>query len=328
MDFVKFNYIISVADLRSISLAAKKCFISQPALTRCINKIEEELGVKLFDRTTSPLTLTYAGERYLAGIRNLCAMKYALDKEMEDISQLRKGRMVVGIPNTRGTTWLPQILPLFQSKYPGIDLRLIEGTSDDLEKLLLKEEIDLILIATIPFGHPGLEFEIVATEQLMFVLPYNHPIFAEKTLEDHEWVLHFVKPEYFDNQPFISVTPAQGLYRAANQIFENLGIHPRMALETSNTSTAFYLASSGLGFTIAPVSSAYTERSEHRPVFCTFNDPPVERSIVVAYKKDRPVSLAMRQLIDIVKHQAAVCPALHVPSFDVTYDVCPASCAD
>jgi len=68
MEFTKYKYILAVAELRSISKAAAKCSISQPALTRSVNKIEDELGVKLFDRSTLPIRLTYAGERCIAQI--------------------------------------------------------------------------------------------------------------------------------------------------------------------------------------------------------------------------------------------------------------------
>lgn len=323
MDFDKFNYLITVADLRSISLAAKKCFISQPALTRCISKVEDDLGIKLFDRSSTPIALTYAGERYIAGIRNLCALKYELDKEMEDISQLKKGRITVGIPNTRSTTWLPQFLPIYQSKYPGIDLRLVESTSNGLEEMLLKEEIDLLLIGTLPIAHAGLEFEIIANEQIMFVFPSDYHLFKNKKLLAAPNVLHYIDPALLMGEPFISELPSQGLYRIANQIFNNLSIFPRTVLETGNVATALNLAQKGVGFTIAPVNCVLTERYEMPPVFCTLSDPPYERSIVIAYKKDRLVSFAARQLIDIVKHVAATCPALQIPHFDVVYDVCP-----
>lgn len=143
MDFNKVHYMIAVAELKSFSKAAEKCFISQPALTRCIKNMEEELGVKLFDRSCSPIRLTYAGERYLAGMREILAMKGRLDQEMAEIAAAKKDRLVLGMASTRCHTWLPRILPAFKAENPGVEVQLVEGNSLTLEQMLTKETIDI-----------------------------------------------------------------------------------------------------------------------------------------------------------------------------------------
>ena len=114
IDFNKLNYLMAVAKLQSFSKAAKECYVSQPALTRCVKNIEDELGVKLFDRSCAPIKLTYAGERYIAGMQQILDMKLKLDQEMSDIAARRRDRLTLGIPTTRSSTWLPRILPAFQ----------------------------------------------------------------------------------------------------------------------------------------------------------------------------------------------------------------------
>ena len=96
MDFVRFEYLIALDECKSFSRAAEKCFISQPALTKSINKLEESLGVRLFDRSKTPIALTYAGEHYLRGVRNIMAMKTQLDLEMAEIAGNRKEHLAVG----------------------------------------------------------------------------------------------------------------------------------------------------------------------------------------------------------------------------------------
>ena len=91
----------------------------------------------MFDRSTLPIRLTYAGERYIAGIKNMLAMKHQLDAEMEDIAGFKKRRLVIGIPSSFSSVWLPQILPPFLLKYPGTEIQIIEGLSQELEKLLV-----------------------------------------------------------------------------------------------------------------------------------------------------------------------------------------------
>ena len=158
LDFTKFRYVEAVAELKSFTKAAERLYISQPALTKSIGKLERELGVKLFDRTTTPVQLTYAGERYLAGMKNIAAMRYQLEKELEDISNMRKERLVVGIPDTRSQRWLPKILPAFLRERPGIDLRIIEERSTgQAEHQLAQGRIDLAVIVTLPMTTTGLD---------------------------------------------------------------------------------------------------------------------------------------------------------------------------
>lgn len=321
MDFVKYGYVVAVAELKSISKAAERCFISQPALTRSINKIEEELGVKLFDRSTTPLQLTYAGERYVAGIRNIMAMKTQLDREMAEISALRKVRLVLGIPYTRSSIWLPLILPAFLQKYPDIDIQIVEGISGELEESVVRERIDLLIVGTLPLTLPGIAYEEIAREQLMLLVPRNHDIFGGVCLDRDDDVLHFLDARLLDGQPYISTNPNQGLYKAGKQMFESLGIEPKTLVETQNPSTAMFLASEGLGFAITPISAYIRKKFKLRPVPCTLFDPPAERIMVVAYKNDRPLPQAARHFIDAIKTMAANTPSLHAPRFDVVYDI-------
>ena len=90
MEFVKLRYLIAVAEQRSFSKAAEKCFVSQPTLTRCVQNMEKSLGVSLFDRSCSPIQLTPAGEKYVAGVREILALKEKLDNEMAELTDRRQ----------------------------------------------------------------------------------------------------------------------------------------------------------------------------------------------------------------------------------------------
>ncbi|HWQ58747.1 MAG TPA: LysR family transcriptional regulator [Clostridia bacterium] len=326
MEFTKFHYVVTVAEMRSFSRAAEKLFISQPALTKSIAKLESELGVKLFDRSATPLQLTYAGERYIEGMKSVMAMKHQLDKELEDISNMRKGRLIVGIPYTRSNRWIPMILPSFFENCPGIDLKVEEGTASSLEQGLLHENIDLVVVTSLPFGVAGLEYEVFHEEELMVLCARKHPMFAGidfSRVDRRPDTLHYIRPERLDDQPYISATPEQGLYRAASQLFERFNLHPRAIVEVANTSTARTLASEGLGFCITPTHSAYAQKLKgHEVMFCTITDPPMTRSIIAAYKKGVPLSGAARRFIEITR-QVSRRKDLHVPSFEVVHDLEP-----
>ena len=108
-----YRYLLTVAQTRNITRAAEMLHISQPALTKAIRRQEKDLGVTLFDRSTTPLKLTYAGERFLESARKLLDIGTAMREEMKNIALGAKERVRLGITVERGTAWLPLILPQF-----------------------------------------------------------------------------------------------------------------------------------------------------------------------------------------------------------------------
>lgn len=325
MKFTKFYYVETVAELRSFSRAAEKLYISQPALTKSIGKLEAELGVKLFDRSVHPLQLTYAGERYLAGMRNIVAMQTQLDRELAEIANMQKGRLIVGIPGTRGPRWLSYILPVFLRDCPGIDIKISEGNTGVLEDKLVQEEIDIAIALSLPQMQANLEHEEIFQEQLMIMaspkLAMFHGMDLSQALQKR-FYLHYLPPEMLDGQPYIAAEPGQGLYRSATQLFERFSIHPQEIVTLSNTSTARDLAANGIGFTITPTGSAYSNKLAKRDLlFCSITDPPMTRTLVSSYKQGRELSPAAQRFLDITKAVAITEPNMQPVQFPLLHDL-------
>ncbi|MGI5933591.1 MAG: LysR family transcriptional regulator [Lawsonibacter sp.] len=326
LDFTKFHYVEMVAELKSFTKAAERLFISQPALTKSISKLERDLGVKLFDRTSTPVQLTYAGERYLAGMKNISVMSYQLDRELEEISNTRKERLIVGIPDTRSQRWLPKILPDFLQKRPGIDLRIVEAHSTGLvEKQLAQGTIDLAAVVTLPMTTAGLDYEVIYEEQLLLMASPQHPIFSEIDLTSvdlRQKVLHYLRPERLQDQPYIAYTVEQGLQRAANQLFTRFSIHPRQVLEISNTATARSLAQNNMGFIITTTNSVLTQkRNGHDAIYFTVTDPAMVRSVIVSYKRGQELSPAAQCFIKTIQDAARSVPELCPHTLPILHDL-------
>lgn len=316
MDFASLQYIVSVAELKSISKAANKHYITQPAMTKCINKIEQDLGLKLFDRSIIPIRLTYAGEKYIAGIKKVLAAKEGLDREMEEILSKKKDCIRFGIPSSRSAAWLPYILPPYLAAYPEVEVKIIEGTSTSLEKDLLSGAAD-VCITSLPIETGGISYEPIVEEQIMLVIAHNHPIFENKPVENIRYMLRYIDPKKLNGQSFITLTPSQGFYHTIHQIFEKHNIHPEVVLETPNANAAYSLAAKNMGITISSVKRALNNRSTPIPIFCTADDPPFSRTLVAAYKKDRELSIPAKNLVNMVKHTVNMHPSLKVPTFGV-----------
>lgn len=126
-------YIKTIADEGSMTRAAQKLFITQPSLSHCVMNIEQQLGTRLFTRTSGGLVLTYAGEKYYRMACEVLRVYAAFESEISEERALAQGRVTVGITNYLATTHLPRMLPAFHREHPGIEVRICEETTDQVE---------------------------------------------------------------------------------------------------------------------------------------------------------------------------------------------------
>ena len=131
INFLNLEYFLAAAEELNFTRAAKRLYISQQSLSNHISNMEKEFDVVLFNRT-SPLTLTYAGQALKVRARELLDLKDETYREIADIKDFSTGQLSIGVSHTRGRVILPEILPTYQSEFPGIELHLIEGNSSEL----------------------------------------------------------------------------------------------------------------------------------------------------------------------------------------------------
>lgn len=309
----KLEYIQTIADEGNITKAAKKLYVSQPALTIFLNKLEGELGVRLFERNRTPIRLTYAGERYLTEMRKIVRIEQALFQEFEEIAQNRRGHLTIGIGNARSDYWLPYIMPEFVRQFPNIEIKIVEGRSSTFEEGLINGTLDLAITA-LPMVSPDIDYEIISEEIIFLAVNQGNPI-LEGLDTSNTSVHHLLKidPKRLNGQKFICPSPGHGLYRCTMQLFERHGIRPGKIEEINNSDTAYHLACDGFGLVFTPDSSATPPFPSSQPVFCTVDDPPYTRKIIAAYSKDTGCSIIARHFIDVTKEVVSTCPALQIP---------------
>ena len=146
MEIRQFTYVSMVAECGSFTKAAARLFITQPALSNYINKLEEDLGVRLFDRSVTPVKLTYAGEQYLEYAKNGQILVEGLQRKMRDISQNQTGRLRLGFPSERIIYMLPLLLPVFQKEYPGVRIETVNGSGERLTEALMTGDVDFVFM--------------------------------------------------------------------------------------------------------------------------------------------------------------------------------------
>lgn len=301
MDSYKLKYVITIAEEQSISKAAKRLYVSQPALTKHINNLEKELGIKLFDRTATPIHLTYAGELFLSRARQILAVEHQMQLEFEEIAAMRRGRLNIGIGSSRGYFWLPHLLPPFMKQYPGIDVKICEGTNSYFEESLSKGTLDIAFYA-LPIESADLDYEEICDERILLFASPEEEILEGLDISKASFKNPlYVDPHRLSGARFFRLPPGSGLYRTTEQIMARHGIKPGSVMELTNSDTAYALAAEGLGVTFSPESCYFYPNYPKKPICCTVESPPFSRKIVAVYRKDTPLSPVKRNFIDLTK---------------------------
>ena len=168
MNFHSLDYFLVLAREKNFTRAAEALHITQQSLSSHIAGLEKELGCTLLVRRT-PLELTYAGRTFLRYAESIGQTRQAMEREFCDISENQKGELRVGIAYTRGRAIMPRLIPAFQRQYPNVEITLLEGSNDAIQKALLSGGIDLA-IAGFPRPLPGVVLEDYYLEHIVLCL--------------------------------------------------------------------------------------------------------------------------------------------------------------
>lgn len=294
MDLKPYEYILKVAELKSITKAAQSMYISQPYLSSYISRLEEDLGILLFDRNSKPIAPTLAGEKYINMANEILALHKDLKEEIINIENHSSGRLAIGIPRMRATFLLPHILPIFYDRFPNVELIIKEGSTQSLEELLKKGEISFAF-TPVPINRNDFDYEVLYDEELVLVTKKDLLIDYVKGNDTP------VSLDILKETPFVLSNIGRGLRTTLDIYFAHNKFKPVIRLETSSNETLLRLASKGIGITIVPHSiSLYSKPVE--PID-TFHLEPngLYWQIGIVYRKNSNLDYLANQFISICK---------------------------
>ena len=304
------DYIYEVYKERSFSIAAKNLYVSQPALSASVKKTEERLGFQIFDRSTSPITVTQEGQIYIESIEKIKRINDETLTKLSDIGKLKYGHITVCGENFVSSFIMPKIILEFSKKYPGIDIELIESNSPDLRLQILNETADLLIAHD--FDANAFDFEPLFSETLLLAVPTSFAIndtLKEKQLSVQDVIdgKHLlpdcpkVSLSHFKDEPFILLKRGNDTYRRANRLFEEQDFTPKnVVINLDQLITSYNMACAGLG--VIFVSDIVVKSSKQQGVvFYKLTGLSVYRTMQIGYKKNRYISKAMSEFIKIAK---------------------------
>ena len=285
-------YFKTIAQYGTITAAAKQLYISQPSLSQTLRQIEDEVGTPLFDRSTSPFHLTYAGERYLKAVEAMLDIETRLKEEIESIRRDDGGRLRLGISVTRAMQVLPDVIPIFTKSYPNVTIELTEAASASLEGLLQKGQIDLAL-AALEANEANIAYELIEKEsigilagkgsQLAQLVPSGTPISLEMV----------------EKEAFVSLDTSHSSRIIQDRLFRRYNIRPKILLETSSLEVARRVALKSGACMVLPDVYADEFVFNSGGAFYPLKDYENHRHFYACYHNDENTKKYIRDFVSI-----------------------------
>ncbi|MEJ1168848.1 LysR family transcriptional regulator [Variovorax sp. CCNWLW235] len=280
---------LAVYQMRQLSAAAQKLFVTQSAVSMLIRQLEEGLGTRLFDRTTRSLKPTAAAEEMLSTVERVLRDVDSLSADFRELSTLERGRVTLAITPTLAALLLPDAMRVFAEQHPKVRVLVNDCAPDQFISRILGEHVD--------FGigtpeRPGAEVETqrLMRDHLALVCRSDHPLANARVVRWSDLGRH----------PVITVRPGYGVRPLIDGTAADAGVMLDVVNEVSFLSTALWMTASGMGPSIMPSAFA---RAANDPslVIKVLSAPRVARDISVVTKRGHSLSAAARSFIDVLK---------------------------
>jgi len=247
MQLQEMRYVVTLAEQKSFSKAAKILYVSQPALSQSIKRLEEQLGVTLFVREVNNVYPTEAGSFAVKHAKTILEMT---DYLKDGLNQFRDVNCLhIGISTNYNKYYLPKIIPLFKTMCPDVKIEITEEKSQTLEQMTKEGKLDLCMLPS-PFIYPELEHTVIKKEEILLALPTDHPYNRSHPSDTHVNLLDF------KDENWIFLNRTHRFTMIALHICDVVGFHPNIIFESTSMDTVVNMirVGEGIGFVADAVS--------------------------------------------------------------------------
>lgn len=285
MDTKLIEYIIAIAEEKSLSKAAERLYLSQPALSQRLKKLEDELGTQLFVRERDGLTLTDAGRIYINGGHSILQIKREALHKISSLTHSSKNFLRFACAASSAL----ECIPAFRKDYPEIELMVRRSNSLSAKEDLIMGHADLGVLLTSSLQHSVLEYIPLWTGELLLAIPDGHPALLPEDIERGNY-------SALQNDYFVLTHAPSFVRNVEDQALRNMQIQPNIICEIEDDVSRRYMLNKGLGNAFVPSRLPHPEDTFH-----TYSlNPPLTFYIVAAYQKSISLSEPMKQLIRLL----------------------------
>lgn len=291
MNLRDFEYVIALAETGHFGQAAARCHVTQPTLSTQVAKLEDSLGVQIFERGKRRVFPTKAGEAIVAQTRTVLNEVRRLEDMARQPGYPLGGPFRLGAIPTVGPYLLPHLLPILRTHYSELKLFVSEHITERLVEMLLSTEVDAAILS-LPLEEPGLDQEAIMEEEFVAALPPDHPLAAKKTLQEADLV----------STDLLLLAEGHCMRRQTLKICQAYR-EKRYPFQASSIESLRQMVASGAGSTLLPTLAARGPFAETRVEIRPLQPPTPRRTLVLAWRSTFPKVEAMRALAELLRRE-------------------------
>ncbi len=309
MTIKELHYIHMIYQEKSFSKAASRLYMSQPALSTIVRRVERELGIRIFDRSTIPLTLTESGRIFIEAARRIGDVDMDMMNQLSDMKTMHSGHLSIGGSSFFCSYVLSEKIGEFRKLFPGIRIDLYESNIDVLKERILANELDLIM-ETAVFPEDGMKTCKVREEDIILGVPKQFPVngalaharYTDLMIRRHQPELPPNPPvslKYFESYPFIFLRRGNDLYSRGMEMCKNAGFRPNVVIYLDQMLTAHNIAAQGVGCVFLRSWMIPHLSGTDSLYYYAIDDALAVRHVYYAWKKGRYITKAMREFLQL-----------------------------
>lgn len=278
MTITQLYYVLAVAEHKNFTLAAEKCFVTQPTLSMQVQKLEEELDIQIFDRSKKPIQLTEVGQKIVTQARNIVNESDRIKDIVDQQKGYIGGDFRIGIIPTVMPTLLPMFMTNFINKYPKVNLIIEERPTEEIIRMLKNGQLDAAIAAT-PLNEETIKEIVLYYEPFVAYVPENNPAYHKKefSIEDLQMNLN-------------SILLLQDGHCFRNNVLNICKASPvtndnHFHIESGSFETMIRLADEGLGMTLLPYLHTLDMDEKHKAKLRQFAEPKPSREVSLIFSR-------------------------------------------
>ena len=297
MNARQLKYTITLSETRNFSQAADKLGVSQPTLSKQIIHLETELGLKLFNRETTPLELTPAGEYFIGKARELLYAEEQLEKALVQFKTGENGKLTIGVTPFRSMSLMPEMVKQFKARHPGVKVVLQEANSAQLKKNAAEGKYDFAIL-NLPVDDALLETTPIGQDTLVLAVPNELVPLLDKTASENAPIdLKAAK-----KLPFVALSQGQELRQLLEELCSVAGFYPNISAEVMSITTAWAMARAGVGAVLLPMQLVATENVDKNLTLYSLDKDVYSRVPAVVTRRGQYVSEYAAEAIEILRN--------------------------
>ncbi len=307
------DYILTIWEEKSFTRAAEKLYISQPALSMIVKKIENEIGYPVFAREGKQVVPTEIGETYIKAIGRIKKIQDELEIELDEILKLKSGRITIGTTTIISSNILPKYVKKFKDKHVNVQISILVGNSFELWEMLEDGSVDIVIDNVLNFDG-GFKYTPFFAEKILLGIPNVNPVNTE--LSEYAICGDEIKRGEVDyekapklslsglgDEKFILVKRGNEMRRIATHIFDENGIIPEVSMEFDRPNTAVSYSEVGLGICfLTDTIVRHTDVADNLTLYIP-DTAYTETTVYIAYQSKNYISNAQREFLEFMEDE-------------------------